>query len=85
MQGFGILMAVAAMAAAGGDGAAKPAEKGPKPPAAVRAELVQAQPPPFSDGIFPCSQCHDPKTAPPQANQVLRLPRHPCLPHRPRR
>jgi hypothetical protein len=26
---------------------------------------VQAQPPPFSDGIFPCSQCHDPKTAPP--------------------
>jgi len=25
----------------------------------------QAPPPPFSDGIFPCSSCHDPKAMPP--------------------
>jgi hypothetical protein len=68
VQGIGIFMAVAAVAAASGAGSAgsaKPADKGAKPAVAVRAELVQAQPPPFSEGIFPCSQCHDPKTAPP--------------------
>jgi hypothetical protein len=37
----------------------------PKAPAAARPEarrpeaLVQAQPPPFSEGIFPCTGCHD--------------------------
>jgi formate-dependent nitrite reductase cytochrome c552 subunit len=35
--------------------------KGPSQP----PELVEAQPPPFTEGIFPCSQCHDPKGAPP--------------------
>jgi hypothetical protein len=32
------------------------------PPArapAAREELVEAEPPPFSPGIFPCSQCHE--------------------------
>jgi hypothetical protein len=38
------------------------------PPASAtpaRALLVEAQPPPFTEGIFPCSQCHDPKVTPP--------------------
>ncbi len=26
---------------------------------AKEPELIQAPPPPFSEGIFPCSQCHD--------------------------
>jgi hypothetical protein len=59
-----LLAVVAALAmAAGGAGGAKhaepPAKRGP-----VQPDL-QAQPPPFSEGIFPCSQCHDPKVAPP--------------------
>ncbi len=32
------------------------------PPAAAKdpeGELIQAKPPPFSEGIFPCKQCHD--------------------------
>jgi hypothetical protein len=28
------------------------------PPAASRPQLFQAEPPPFTPGIFPCSQCH---------------------------
>jgi cytochrome c553 len=32
----------------------------PAPPAAAKQEqLVQAKTPPFSEGVFPCSQCHD--------------------------
>jgi hypothetical protein len=27
--------------------------------AAAAEELIQAAPPPFSPGVFPCSQCHD--------------------------
>ena len=33
---------------------------GPLPDSAPE-DLVQAAPPPFSEGIFPCSQCHDGK------------------------
>jgi hypothetical protein len=50
-----------ALAAVSGAGEAKPAPKGGAAPAA-KQELIQAQPPPFSEGIFPCKQCHDPKT-----------------------
>jgi hypothetical protein len=39
-----------------GAAAGEPAKAAP-PRAAP--ELVQAQPPPFSPGIFPCSQCHE--------------------------
>ncbi len=48
-----------------GAGAAAAAESGTAPPAepGKRAEPspgeIQAEPPPFSEGIFPCSQCHD--------------------------
>ena len=37
------------------------AATGAPPPAApgARDELVEAEPPPFSPGIFPCSQCHE--------------------------
>jgi len=54
----GALAAVLAAASSGAAGA-KPAAGG----AAKQdgAELVQAQPPPFTEGIFPCTQCHDPK------------------------
>jgi hypothetical protein len=33
----------------------------PEKKPAAPAELVQALSPPFSEGIFPCSGCHDPK------------------------
>jgi hypothetical protein len=46
----GALAFVASIAlGAAGPGGAKPAED------------IQAQPPPFTEGIFPCSGCHDPK------------------------
>ena len=54
------LAAVAALAAgparASGP-AAKPAATHEKKP----EELFEARPPPFSEGIFPCTQCHDGK------------------------
>jgi len=46
------LLALAAAAQASAPAAQQPAA--PKKPEA----LVQAQPPPFSEGIFPCSSCH---------------------------
>jgi hypothetical protein len=68
------LVALLAAPAAAGPG---PAAKGAPAPAAVAPakaekaggapveELIQAEKPPFSEGIFPCSQCHqgpgDPK------------------------
>jgi hypothetical protein len=47
----GIAVALAAYAEGGA-----PAAKAP--PEARKAALVQAEPPPFSDGIYPCSACH---------------------------
>jgi hypothetical protein len=55
-----------ALVSAGRAGASEPKASAPgtaspeKKPAAS-AELVQALSPPFSEGIFPCSGCHDPK------------------------
>lgn len=47
------------VACAGGFSAALAAEKGAAPPKGQGgATLVQAQPPPFSDGAFPCTTCH---------------------------
>ncbi|BDU71975.1 hypothetical protein [Mesoterricola silvestris] len=37
----------------------------PPAPPGVDPMDIQAPPPPFTDGIFPCSSCHDPKTMPP--------------------
>ena len=41
------------------------------PPASPMADDrdIQVPPPPFSDGIFPCSMCHDPKTMPPNTKR----------------
>jgi hypothetical protein len=53
--------AVLAIAAAGALAEARAATPAAKPPAAEArkpAELIQAEPPPFSEGIFPCSACH---------------------------
>lgn len=54
--------AAAALLVATGTRAGEPAPPAPRaspsPPAAPRQELFQAEPPPFSPGIFPCSQCH---------------------------
>jgi hypothetical protein len=56
-----LFLAAAAALAAGPARASAPAAK----PAATHEkkpeELFQARPPPFSDGIFPCTQCHDGK------------------------
>ncbi len=46
-----VLLAVAAPAA-------RPAPPEPAPTAAVDDERLEVPPPPFSDGIFPCSGCH---------------------------
>ena len=47
-------------------GSLLPAAAPPKeaPPVAA-AQDIQVAKPPFSDGIFPCSNCHDPKAMPP--------------------
>ncbi|HUL60185.1 MAG TPA: hypothetical protein VLU43_12965 [Anaeromyxobacteraceae bacterium] len=51
---------VAAAAAAVSAGGGEPPRAEAARPAARKAEqLVQAQPPPFSEGVYPCSQCHD--------------------------
>jgi hypothetical protein len=62
---MGLLTAVVSLAlavgsAAGGAAVPKTVAKGATAPP-VKAALVEAQPPPFTEGIFPCSQCHDPK------------------------
>jgi hypothetical protein len=81
-QRFGRCVAIAALALITA-GRAEAASKAPAPakaesaaaePAKVPAPapakgLVQAVPPPFSDGIFPCSQCHDGKTLVPNATR----------------
>lgn len=33
----------------------------PSPAAAEPGEKIEVPPPPFSDGIFPCTECHDPE------------------------
>lgn len=38
--------------------AGPPAPKEAPPPEAKERQLFQAQPPPFTEGIFPCSSCH---------------------------
>ena len=52
-----LALGAAASAAASGSG---PAEIATAPPQAKDpgGELIQATPPPFSEGIFPCTQCH---------------------------
>jgi hypothetical protein len=40
-------------------GAAEQAQKAQAPLRDPETELIQAKPPPFSEGIFPCTQCHD--------------------------
>lgn len=65
----GILAATLAPAACGGDAPtgvlslAKSASlsSGPKTPATLRVEVP---PPPFSDGVFPCTECHVEKDLP---------------------
>jgi hypothetical protein len=50
----------AAVLAAPALGSSGPAAPAPQPAVAPKkpAVLVQAEPPPFSEGIFPCSACH---------------------------
>ena len=40
----------------------------PTPPVADHQD-IQVPPPPFSEGIFPCSSCHDPKAMPPNTKR----------------
>lgn len=51
---------VAALAAGPAGASEAPAKAAPPARKAPEAQ-VQANSPPFSEGIFPCSQCHDPK------------------------
>ena len=37
----------------------------PAPPAAAAQLRVEVPPPPFSEGVFPCSDCHNQKDMPP--------------------
>ncbi|MGC8763546.1 MAG: hypothetical protein ACP5VN_07950 [Acidobacteriota bacterium] len=58
--------ALAAFAASGFSAQAPPPAQGasgaktPAPP----GEEIEVPPPPFTEGIFPCTQCHDGKTVP---------------------
>ena len=45
--------------------ASPPAPKPAAAPERKKEVLVEASPPPFSDGIFPCSSCHDGKSMKP--------------------
>lgn len=58
--GLGALMA-ALLLAPSLDRANEPARAPAKPAAKAPEVLVQANKPPFSEGIFPCSGCHDAK------------------------
>ncbi|MEW5984764.1 MAG: hypothetical protein AB1806_20615 [Acidobacteriota bacterium] len=49
---------VGAAIIAGGVGSQSPAPSPQAPPAAPAEEHVEVPPPPFTDGIFPCSSCH---------------------------
>ena len=53
----GCTCAIAAIA--GWASASEPARVEPTKGPRKAEQLVQAQPPPFSEGVFPCSQCHD--------------------------
>jgi hypothetical protein len=39
--------------------------------AAPTAESYQVPPPPLSEGVFPCSDCHDPELLPPKPERRL--------------
>jgi len=59
----GVFCVLATVAAVAGGARSQPPASGPQaPPAAPAApapdERVEVPPPPFSDGIFPCSSCH---------------------------
>lgn len=54
-------LGLAALLAWGAGAAAGP----PRPAPVEDGRDYQAPPPPFSEGIFPCSSCHDPKAMPP--------------------
>ncbi len=57
-----VCLLVAAVAVAGGARSQSPASRSQAPPAApvpsAPDERVEVPPPPFTDGIFPCSSCH---------------------------
>ncbi len=55
----GVLCLLALAAAMAGGARSRPPAPGPQaPPAAPADERVEVPPPPFTDGIFPCSSCH---------------------------
>jgi hypothetical protein len=59
------------MALRAGPAAANEPAATPKAPSARAPEsLIQANSPPFSDGIYPCSGCHDPKTLNPARREL---------------
>ena len=54
----GVLLAAAAVAALGGHAALAGSGSGSGSGAPAADERLEVPPPPFSDGIFPCSECH---------------------------
>ena len=59
----------APLAAAGGPPAAPAKAPGPVPELPGAGQDIQAEPPPFTEGIFPCSQCHE-KAGDPSPRQL---------------
>jgi hypothetical protein len=53
-----VAMAVVALSATAARGAEPKQGEVAKPPPPEKPGEFQAQPPPFSEGIFPCTQCH---------------------------
>ena len=58
LAGIGFLGLAAATVALASPGASTTPAAAPKTAPAQPEKLIQAEPPPFSEGIFPCSQCH---------------------------
>lgn len=68
-------LVVAVVAAASTTGRAQAGGAQGPPPGLARSdrpgERVEVPPPPFSDGIFPCSECHGPDLPPNRQRRVL--------------
>ena len=64
-----LVLAVVAALGATSARASGPAAKPAVAPEKKKEVLFEARPPPFSEGIFPCSQCHDGKTMKPDTKR----------------
>jgi hypothetical protein len=73
MRSIPLALVFVAFAFAVGDGAqdVRPAQEGRRPAPASPGARIEVPPPPFSDGIFPCSGCHNKEMPPNRTRREL--------------